>query len=200
MFNQAEDCYIQYIELVENNLGFESASASNSYFTLANYYFKRGKINKAKMCFEKSLEIRKKLVEDHHIAIVDCETNISVCMLELKDYDEALAYLKNLIEKVKLRIGKKNEHIARIYQILAFCLQCFDRYDQADKYLRLATDIRKKLHGDNKEGANSKLNEYLNQQINYDLTNKYLDMFKKSFKEFEKVKKSTNTYDKFDEF
>lgn len=199
MFNQAEDCYLNYIELVENNLGYDSAATSNSYFTLGNYYFKRGKIHKSKMCFEKSLEIREKLVGKYHVAIVNCETNISVCMIELKKYDEAYSFLENLIEKVKLRIGKKNEHLGRIYQIMSFCLQCLDKYDQADKYLRLATEIKNELHGGDVDAPNAKLNHFLNQQINYDLTSKYLEMYKKSFKEYEKIKKSTNTYDEYDE-
>ena len=67
-----------------------------------------------------------------------------------------------------------------------------DKFDQADMYLRRATGIKKKLFGD-KVNADTKLNEFMNQDIDLNLTKKYLEMFKMSYKEFERIKKSTAT-------
>lgn len=67
-----------------------------------------------------------------------------------------------------------------------------DKFDNADMYLRRATAIKQKLYGD-KVNSITKLNEFMNKDIDLNLTKKYLEMFKMSYKEFERIKKSTAT-------
>ena len=67
-----------------------------------------------------------------------------------------------------------------------------DRYDEADLYLRRATAIKEKLYKD-RVNSTTKLNEFMNLDIDLNLAKKYLEMFKVSYKEFERIKKSTAT-------
>ena len=70
------------MELLEKNLGDECATVSNGYFTLGNYYFRRGKLKKAEMCFDHSGSIRSKLKNKCEDAVAHCKINQALCMFE----------------------------------------------------------------------------------------------------------------------
>lgn len=192
MFTQAEECYHKYMELLENNLGESCATVSNGYFTLGNYYFRRGKIKKATMCYDHSCEIRSGLENQCKDAISHCKINKCLCLFEQNKIEDSLKLLTEIEQEIKSYKGKENQLIAQVYQIMCYCSQKMDKFDNADMYLRRATAIKQKLYGD-KVNSITKLNEFMNKDIDLNLTKKYLEMFKMSYKEFERIKKSTAT-------
>jgi tetratricopeptide (TPR) repeat protein len=121
MFKQSEECYHKYMELLENNLGGECATLSNGYFTLGNYYFRRGKIKKAGMCFDHSSEIRSNLDNKCEDAVSHCKVNKALCLFELNQVEESLALLKEVEREIKQYKGKENALIAKVYQIMCYC-------------------------------------------------------------------------------
>lgn len=192
MFNQAEECFHKYMQLLENNLGGECATVSNGYFTLGNYYFRRGKIKKASMCYNQSKEIRSGLAQKCEESISHCKINMALCLFEQNKIQECQNLLKEIETDIKSYKGKENQLIAQVYQIMCHVCQKVDKFDEADMYLRRATAIVHKLYGD-KVNSTTKLSEFMNKDIDLNLTKKYLEMFKMSYKEFERIKKSTAT-------
>ena len=188
MFLQAEQCYHFYIETIENNLGHESPTTSNAYFTMANYYFKRGKILKAGLCYEHCKEIRLKRTSETHEGVLDCEINKSLCLLEVQKQDEAYELLKEVEKKILRTKGKNNEKIGRVYIIIAHCLRIMGRLDEADKTLKKVEKTRRKFS--ELEPLDVKLSNFVNRELDFDMRKEYLNNFMKNYKKYEKIKRS----------
>lgn len=96
MFNEAENCYHLYTEVLERNLGPECGTVSNSYFMLGNYYFRRGRINKAHACFLQSCKIRENLKNQNFESVTHCRINSSLCLIEMSKVQESIDQLKSI--------------------------------------------------------------------------------------------------------
>lgn len=73
---------------------------------------------------------------------------------------------------------------------MAFAYQKLEKFEETDLYMKRATNIAANLLKED-QNATRKLNEFMNKDVDLNLAKNYLEMFNLSYKEFDKIKKST---------
>lgn len=194
LFKLSEDAYLRYIELVENNLGANSLSTSNAYFTLGNYYFTRGRPIKAKICFAQAKDIREKKLGPSHDGVVECAINYCICLIELAKIDQANTELEQLKTLIINEKGKNSPKLLRIYQILSVLNAKSNKLKEATNYMNKARNAISLL-GLNGDEKIIKTQEMFDNKLNTELKKSYLEMFVESSKTYEKIRKSAAAKD-----
>lgn len=194
-FQEAEDCYMKYIELLENNYGDNSQIVSNAYFALAIFYFKRGLKEKPLMCFRKSKEIRLEIVGENHQAVIDAELNEFIVLVHHRLTDEAFTLFSKLEKRILKSIGNLNISLAKLYYAASFLHSILGNKDKGFHLIENAKHITSKLSesSGNKQGLSEI--KTLEDQLLADVDNQnfasYFNDFKENFVMFEVLNKTT---------
>lgn len=93
---KCEEAYYNYVKRVEMYYGVNSAETSNCYFMLGIYYFENLFLDKALLCYQKCIWIRKSLNADEGIA--DCKYNVAVIYWKKNQLERAITELNECLE------------------------------------------------------------------------------------------------------
>lgn len=195
MFDEAETCFLKYIELLENNFGLEHQVVSNAYFTLGTFYFKRGLLQKPLMCFQKARDIRVKRLGEEHASVIDCDLNSLIVLSEMKKSDNAILLFKK-VEKLTIKTeGNLSLKLARLYFVVSSIYSQKENDEQALNYLDKAKFITNKV-GESAANAYGvaqlrQEEDALFEEFDKQTFGKYFENFKESFAMFEMLKGTT---------
>lgn len=196
-FEDAENCYQKYVELVENNYGQMSQVASNAYYSLGSYYFKRGLHQKPLMCFERAKEIRIKILGDDHPSVVDCFIGILATLVHSNQIDSALQVFKEAEFLILKNMGNLNLSLAKLYHLGSRLYSKIGNKESAFKYIETAKNITTKLSqsSSTERGLNEIKKEEETLIADFDNENfaVYFNNFKESFSMFEVMRRTANS-------
>ena len=129
----AEEIYIVYIQMIEQNYGVQSLEASNCYYLVGLFYLENSYLKKAMACMKRALEIRVSHVGANHSSISDCYYNIGVIFYVLGNKTKANQWMLQALSIRVMNTGEDNLYVARvvaaqqIYELLAQI--CVDERD-----------------------------------------------------------------------
>lgn len=197
LFEDAEMCYLKYAELAENNYGNESQVASNVYYTLGNFYFKRGLVTKPLMCFKHSKQLREKIVGKMHSSVIDCHLGILAVLVTANQIDEALLVFKEAEGLVLKYIGNLNIPLAKLYHLACIIYRKIDNQEKAFFYIMNSRNITKRLSESSsmEKGLHElrKEEEVLMAEFDNENFAEYFNNFKDSFSMFEVMRRTANS-------
>jgi len=119
LLKNAEEIYIVYVQMIEQNYGLLSLEASNCYYLLGIFYLENSYLKKAMACMKKALEIRQGQVGSNHTSISDCYYNIGLIFYVLGNKTKAHSWILQALSIRQSNTGEENVHVARIYEMLA---------------------------------------------------------------------------------
>lgn len=144
----AEDIYITYIQIIEQNYGLTSLETSNCYYLVGLFYLENNYLKKAMACMKKALEIRIGQVGANHSSISDCYYNIGLIFYIIGNKAKAHSWILNSLSIRIENTGEENIYVAKIYEMLAqMSLDDRDLKSAFDK-LKRSLLIKNKIYTD----------------------------------------------------
>ena len=196
-FEETEECYLRYLELLENNYGEISQTVSNAYLALGTFYFKRGLEEKPLMCFRKSKEIRLKFVAETHQAVIDCQLNELAVLVHFKILDEAAILYSQLEKNILKGLGNLNITLAKLYYAGCYMYAKLGNRTECVTLLENAKHIVSKLSeaSGKKQGLPElrSIAEQLFEELDGENFENYFEDFKENFMMFEVLRRTTNS-------
>ena len=144
----AEEIYVIYVQMIEQNYGLQSLEASNCYYLVGIFYLENSYLKKSMACMKKALEIRLSQLGSNHSAISDCYYNIGLIFYILGDRVKSNNWILDALQ-IRLNInGPENMYVAKIYEMQAQLALDDKDYTEAFNKLKKSMDIKTIIYTD----------------------------------------------------
>ena len=197
LFDAGESCYLKYVELVENNYGVRSQVASNAYYALGGYYFKRGLHKKPLMCYQRAGELRAELLGEGHQAVIHCLIGELAVLVHSGQVDQGLALFRLAEAAILKHLGNLNIPLAKLHHLGSRLHAKIGDQEKAFTHIETAKSTTTKLsHSISTERGLGELRleeEALLAKFDNENFAEYFKNFKESFSMFEVMRRTTNS-------
>lgn len=142
----AEDLYVKYVVLFENNFGMKSLELSNCLYLMGVFYLQNWRFEKAVACFRRALAIRvERLGTEMHEGVADIHYNLGVLYKRVDDYYESMEHFEKALEIRSSLIGEVSLGVAQIYEQMGKLF--YSKSDFRAAYAKFLTcyNFRKKI-------------------------------------------------------
>ena len=181
LLNQREHSLVYCFKALHNYLeiiGENDLHIAKCYHNLGIIYHDLMQLKKAKMMYEKSLEIRKIYLPEKNIEIAASYNNLAILYREMNDFTNSLEnYNKSLQIRLEI-LGENNLDTAQSYNNLGTLYKFLNDKKKSLDYYEKSFNIRVKLFGENNLHVATSYNNfgsYYEDDYNYNKAITYFD-------------------------
>ena len=146
--HDAENKYIQAIEIFKNLDGDKSKYIAGTYNSLGIVYRKQSKYDKAEESLLNSLEIRKNIYGKGHLELAMTYNNLGIFYYKIHDYVKSKKFYFSAYDIWKKNCGELNDKIATLHDNLGCVYMEESNIEMAEEEILKAKNIRQALYGE----------------------------------------------------
>jgi len=149
-FRGAEKADLITHQKIEALFGDENEYMGKHLSNMGVHFYNMGNFKKAKECYIKSLEIKRKIItEADSLEIALAYNNLGTTFEKMSKLDKAERLYKDALKIRRKKCGEIHIDVAFSYQNLGGVNGLKGALEKAEKYSNKALEIRKKLYGEN---------------------------------------------------
>jgi len=130
--------------------------------SIAELSLRGEKFKDAERCFQKSFDIKQKVLGKHHPAVGHAASNMAKLYYQMCDYGKAEKLAKTAVETFEQAEGKEGKDLSCALHNLATLYHVQRQYDSAEQFYQRAMTMKQKLFGPNHPETLSILKSYAN--------------------------------------
>lgn len=128
--------------------------------SIAELSLQNGKYKDAERCFQKSFDIKQKVLGKSHAAVGHAASNLAKLYYAMCDYAKAEKLARTAIETFESAQGKESKDLSCALHNIATLFHVQRKYDDAETYYQRAMTMKQKLFGPNHPETLSILKSY----------------------------------------